>query len=241
MATLANLARMTTSTTGTGTITLGTNANACLTFADAGITNGQTVSYGIEDGDNSEVGRGLYTSAGTTLTRTVLKSTNSNNPINLSGTAEVFIIALTEDIRFSGARVKKAADQTAANYTTATAVAFDAEDFDTDGFHDNATNNTRLTIPAGKGIRYVELYGCVEGNLDANDTFRTLLIKQNGTTDVGGTIRDEFGSGFYSIEAHSGPVQVVDGDYFELFFLTESDTSITIVDDLTRFTIRVVG
>lgn len=97
MAKLYNLARMTTATTGTGTITLGSAVSGYLTFALAGVTNGQIVRYGIKDGANSEAGQGTYTSAGTTLTRTVRTSTNSNNAINLSGTAEVYITALAED------------------------------------------------------------------------------------------------------------------------------------------------
>lgn len=98
MAVLANLARMTTATTGTGTLTLGSAVSGFLTFAAAGITNGQTVSYAIEDGANREVGRGVYSTSGTTLTRTVLKSTNSNAAISLSGNAQVFITALAEDL-----------------------------------------------------------------------------------------------------------------------------------------------
>lgn len=98
MAKLYNLARMTTATTGTGTITLGSAVGGFRTFAEAGATDGQTVSYGIRDGANSEVGRGVYTSSGTTLTRSVLISTNANSAINLSGTAEVFISALAEDL-----------------------------------------------------------------------------------------------------------------------------------------------
>lgn len=97
MGKLYNLARMTTATTGTGTITLGSAVSGFRTFAEAGATNGQTVSYAIRDGANSEVGRGVYTSSGTTLTRSVLISTNANSAINLSGTAEVFISALAED------------------------------------------------------------------------------------------------------------------------------------------------
>lgn len=97
MAKLYNLARMTTATTGTGTITLGSAASGYLTFANAGVQNGDTVTYAIVDGSNREIGRGVYTSSGTTLTRNVLKSTNSNTAINLSGTAEVFITAAAED------------------------------------------------------------------------------------------------------------------------------------------------
>jgi hypothetical protein len=89
---------MTTATTGTGTITLGSAVSGYLTFALAGVTNGTVVSYGIKDGANSEVGTGTYTSSGTTLSRTVTVSTNSNSAINLSGTAEVYITARAEDI-----------------------------------------------------------------------------------------------------------------------------------------------
>ena len=31
----------------------------------------------------------------------------------------------------------------------------DTEEFDTDGFHDNSTNNTRITIPSGKAGKYL--------------------------------------------------------------------------------------
>lgn len=98
MAKLFNLARMTTATVGTGTITLGAAVSGFLTFANAGVSNSDVVSYGIRDGANSEVGTGTYTTAGTTLTRTVTKSTNANAAISLSGTAEVFITARAEDI-----------------------------------------------------------------------------------------------------------------------------------------------
>ena len=82
MAKLYNLGRMTTATTGTGTITLGVAVAGYLTFANAGVQNGDVLFYGINDGSNSEVGFGTYTSSGTTLTRNVIKSTNSNAAIN---------------------------------------------------------------------------------------------------------------------------------------------------------------
>src|SRR6202035_5752095 len=98
MAKLYNLARMTSATTGTGTITLGSAVAGFLSFAAAGASDGDIVSYGIADGRNSEVGTGTYTAPGT-LTRTVLRSTNSNAAINLSGMAQVFITALAEDFK----------------------------------------------------------------------------------------------------------------------------------------------
>lgn len=99
MAKLYNLARMTTATTGTGTITLGSAVSGYLTFALSGVANADVVSYAIKDGANSEIGTAPYTSAGTLLgPRTVTKSTNANAAISLSGTAEVLITPRAEDL-----------------------------------------------------------------------------------------------------------------------------------------------
>ena len=102
MAVLKNRAKMSTSTTGTGTITLGSAEDGYQTFADAGVANADVVRYVIEDGSNFEIGTGTYTSSGTTLSRTVSESSNSDAAINLSGSATVFIGATAEDIELSG-------------------------------------------------------------------------------------------------------------------------------------------
>jgi hypothetical protein len=98
MAVLKNRAKMSTSTTGTGTITLGSAEDGYQTFADAGVANADVVRYVIEDGNNWEIGTGTYTATGTTLSRTVSESSNSDAAINLSGSATVFIGATAEDI-----------------------------------------------------------------------------------------------------------------------------------------------
>ena len=95
---LGNRAKMSTSTTGTGTISLGSAVSGNQSFDAAGITNGQTIRYAIEDGSAFEIGSGTYTSSGTTLTRSVTESSNSDNAINLSGSAEVFITATVADL-----------------------------------------------------------------------------------------------------------------------------------------------
>tara|TARA_R110000803_G_scaffold114807_3_gene183237 strand:+ start:4476 stop:5891 length:1416 start_codon:yes stop_codon:yes gene_type:complete len=101
MVVLTNRAKMSTSTTGTGTITLGSAITGFQTFAASGITNGQIVRYVIEDGSNFEIGTGTYTASGTTLTRSPSESTNSNNAISLSGAALVFIGAAADDLAVS--------------------------------------------------------------------------------------------------------------------------------------------
>ncbi len=99
MVKLVNRAKVLTSTTGTGTITLGAAVDGFQTFADAGISNGQSVRYTIEDGNDFEIGSGTYTASGTTLTRSVDESTNSDAALNLSGDAIVFITAASTDLQ----------------------------------------------------------------------------------------------------------------------------------------------
>ena len=59
MVVLVNRAKMSTSTTGTGTITLGSAVAGFQSFADAGVSNGDVVRYVIEEGTNFEIGSGI--------------------------------------------------------------------------------------------------------------------------------------------------------------------------------------
>lgn len=111
MVTLVNRAKMSTSTTGTGTITLGSAETGYQSFADAGVTDGDVVRYVIEDGNDWEIGSGTYTASGTTLTRTVDESSNSDAALNLTGSAVVFITAAAGDV-FQGELIAESYDGT---------------------------------------------------------------------------------------------------------------------------------
>jgi len=90
---IADRVRETTTTTGTGTITLAGAVTNFETFA-ANLSNSDTTYYAIVDNTNSdfEVGVGTFTASGTTLARSVIASSNSNNLVDFgAGTKDVFI------------------------------------------------------------------------------------------------------------------------------------------------------
>jgi len=87
---LANRVQETTTTTGTGTITLAGAVSGFQSFAAIGNTN--TTYYTITSGVNWEVGVGTYTLSGTTLARTTVLSSSAGGTtkITLAGTSNVF-------------------------------------------------------------------------------------------------------------------------------------------------------
>lgn len=85
--------RETTSTTGTGTVTLGGRSRWFQTFA-AGIGNSNTTYYAISlnSANEWEVGLGTLSADSSTLARTtVLQSSNSDNAVDFSAGAKKFL------------------------------------------------------------------------------------------------------------------------------------------------------
>ena len=98
---LKDRVKETTTTTGTGTYTLGGAVTGFQSFTSV-LSNADTTYYCCTDGTNFEVGLGTFTSSGTTLARTtVLESSNSNNAVNwTSGTRDIFITQPAEKAVF---------------------------------------------------------------------------------------------------------------------------------------------
>ena len=90
---VADRVKETTTTTGTGTVTLLGAATGFQSFSAIGDSNTTYYTIAAQTGSEWEVGIGTYTSSGTTLSRTtVLSSSNSGSLVNFSaGTKDVFV------------------------------------------------------------------------------------------------------------------------------------------------------
>jgi len=97
------------------------------------------------------------------------------------------------------------------NNTTQTVLSYDSETYDTDGFHDNSVNNSRITIPAGLGGYYI-----VNSKFSWNTTNttgrRSVEIRKNGTTALGNVA---YAATQYTGGNLSFVVNLSAGDYIE--------------------------
>lgn len=102
-----------TATTGTGNVTIGAARGSHCTPADAGTPNGADRTWLLEEGNDFEIFRGAYTTAGTVVTRgTVLLSqiagVTGTTRMTLAGAATIRQIAAAEDLlSFGVVRIQK--------------------------------------------------------------------------------------------------------------------------------------
>ena len=100
---------------------------------------------------------------------------------------------------------------------TLTAITFDSELFDTDGFHSTSSNTSRFTIPSGKdgkynfGINFTDI-----GNGQAGSIV-TLAVYKNGSLITSYQTFYNKGTNDYAAWSNSYVVTGVAGDYFEFF------------------------
>ena len=121
----------------------------------------------------------IYSSSGSTPARLGIGSTGQV----LTVAAGIPSWATPTATGFVGVSLCKSADQSISN-TTLTAVTFNTELFDTDGFHDNSTNNSRITIPAGKAGKYLFTAKAM-WLVNSGGGIRFIQLTKNGTDITG--------------------------------------------------------
>ena len=88
---------------------------------------------------------------------------------------------------FVGASAYRTSSQTISN-ATETALTFNDENYDTNSFHDNVTNNTRMTVPAGKAGKYLITAQTVFTNNDTGQRIVYVYVNSTLTSFTGPAI-----------------------------------------------------
>jgi hypothetical protein len=130
---------------------------------------------------------------------------------------------------FCGVNVSKSADQTLTT-NVQTTITFDVEQFDSDGFHDNVTNNSRLTVPSGKGGKYL-IVGCWSWQ-NGTTGFRNAVIYKNGNEVLEGSFTLASSNGLQHNVV--GIVDLAAGDYIEMAANQASGGNLNILGTLNQ-------
>ena len=166
----------------------------------------------VSEGDKFQLfdtGADAYTIEGTT-NRTWFS-------IEVVETTGAFQPAIGVETPFIGARAIKSGTQSIAAEST---LSFDAEDYDTGykgvAFHDNVTNNSRMTVPAG--VTRIRLIASIFTDAVSEGDDRLWIFKDGTTTQPGVAITAVRGINSVAAGLHveTGVIDVADGDFFEV-------------------------
>jgi hypothetical protein len=176
----------------------------------------------------------IYSSSGSTPARLGVGSTGQ--VLTVAGGVPTWATPASGTPTFVGCMLRKTADQNVLT-STYTAITFDSEVLDTDAFHDNSTNTERITIPSGKGGKYL-ITATIHYAANANFTRRN-LVTLNGAVGSGTTICDQRTGGFSAAPSEAtfvGFYSLSAGDYIQLNAFQDSGTTVAALGFSTAYT-----
>jgi len=140
---------------------------------------------------------------------------------------------------FRGVLVDKASVLQTITNATNTPLTWTSEQYDTDNIHDNAVNNTRLTVPAG--VTKVRIWGKYRWD-NSNSGERRGSITKNGLfTYVGmGQISDAAHDEINITQTQTAILTVTNGDYFEFQALQSSGASLGVQGSVAWFCMEII-
>lgn len=246
---VADRVKETTTSTGTGAITLAAAITGFRRFSAVCSVN-DTVYYCIQAVDGSgvptgdwEVGLGTYSAANTLTRTTILASSNANAAVNFgAGTKQVWLDLAAKQLTdisapsFKGAQLKLTGNKTY-NAGATSAVAWDASVRDSEGFWNSAAP-TRLTVPAG----VTKVRVGINIKWEYTTGRRDFMVLKNGVEFAGMPFmqsREDTGAYESGYNGISAVIDVVAGDYFEAYIYKDSSQVIQAAAQ-TWFAIEVV-
>jgi hypothetical protein len=121
-----------------------------------------------------------------------------------------------------GIKLSRTSDQVISNNND-TPIQFTVEDYDDTGFANLGTDNTKITIPAGYGGRY--MLGFIIPWASAANGYRFPSIEKNASST---TIVGVSNLGDHSVQTASGEAVLADGDYIRLMAYQTSGGNLTV-------------
>jgi len=120
LASRANMTIASVAGAGLGAVTVGALVGGYQTFTTAGILDGETISYVLQDGTNWEIGEGIWTASSTSFTRPAPQYSSAGVGVGaiITTTGTAFIDALTSDLSPNFMNINK--QEVLFNYTLAT-------------------------------------------------------------------------------------------------------------------------
>lgn len=180
-----------------------------------------TISLLRDEGvDMAQRGKINFIGSGVTLSD---DSVNDETEVTITGGTATFV----------GARGRHITSGQTIATGTITAVEFNGESFDTDGFHDNTTNPSRITIPAGKG-GYYRITGGV-GWVSNATGYRQAFIQLNGVGSAQANDSRPAVSGTSTSQTVTTTLLLVAGDFVELIARQTSGGNLDLIAEEGTF------
>ena len=173
----------------------------------------------------------IYSSSGSTPARLGIGTAGQVLQVNSGATAPEWATPASSSPTFVGVNATRTNVSTTLTANGSYLVAFNTEEYDTNGFHDNSTNNSRITIPAGYGGKY-QMSVWMVNPFGTPGSYQLFQIYKNGGQLTASGIRE--GTYARQVGATNQPfsfsqtVSATAGDYFEVYYVQNNAETVNL-------------